>query len=568
MVSRTLITGILAAAACFAQTSYFPTSSYFREAYKRPVSKVELQPPQQLGNFLKQGADCARDIVAESAERSAAAAPKLEGIDVSMNEAPKVETAAKTTATRCLVLSLKDYLSLVMANHTTVQTSILSVETAKNSLTIAQAKFDPSVSLTFKPFVANGYSTISSKRYGDRNYDFGSVSLSQTLQTGQVLSFSGNGSKDITSGSPSSSSGLNFTFTQHLLKDRGSYITRTSLMRAQSSLKTSRLDFTSSLISLVNSAESAYWSLLSAKQSLYVATKNLGIQTAYMDYVKQQLDLGAISRLEVFNPQQQVESARVQVTNQEFQVRNAEDAIRRQIGADLDPAMKDVAIVVVDLPDLSSAESIVPDRELTVQKALAQNPSMLKRLEQLDAVQYSVAESRNALLPTLDFSFNTNVLGLNRNQGLAGYMGEMFGWTNSKYTWSLNFTFPVRNRSNTANLANTLISRQNQMLSLRAAQQDMRQQVLAAVSNFENALRSLELQKRARETAQLNYQAQVARYKLGMNQQIDVLQGSSTLTSADQSFVNSQITLRNNLLNLWVQTGELLDRRNIVVSAP
>jgi len=568
MVSRTLITGILAAAACFAQTSYFPTSSYFREAYKRPVSKVELQPPQKLADFLKQGPDCARDIVSESAERSAAAAPKLEGIDVSLNDAPVVVTSGTATATRCLVLSLKDYLSLVMANHTTVQTAILSVETSKNSLTIAQARFDPSISLTFRPNVANGYSTFTDKRYGSRNYDFGSISVNQTLPTGQVLTFSGNGSRSVTSGNPTASSGLNFGVTQHLLKDRGSYITRTSLMRAQSSLKTSRLSFTSSLISLVNSAESAYWSLLSSKQSLYVARKNLGIQTAYMDYVKQQLDLGAISRLEVFNPQQQVESARVSVTNQEFSVRNAEDAIRRQIGADLDPTMRDVAIVVVDLPDLSAAESIVPDRELTVQKAYTQSPSMLTRIEQLDALQYSVAESRNALLPTLDFTFNTNVLGLNSSQGLAGYMGEMFGWTNSKYTWSLNFTFPVRNRTNTANLANTLISRQSQTLALRGAQQDMRQTVLQAVTNFENALRSLELTKKSREVAQLNYQAQLARYKLGMNQQIDVLQGSSTLTSADQSVVNSQISLRNSLLNLWVQTGELLDRRNIVVSAP
>jgi outer membrane protein TolC len=568
MVSRTLITGILAAAACFAQTSYFPTSSYFREAYKRPVSKVELQPPQQLANFLKQGADCARDIVSESAEKSAAEAPKLEGIDVSLSDAPVVVTSGAATASRCLVLSLQNYLALVMANHTTVQTSILSVETSKNSLTIAQAKFDPSINLTFKPFVANGYNTFSQGRYAERNYDFGSVSLNQTLPTGQILSFTGNGARDVTSGLPSASSGLNFGVTQHLLKDRGSYITRTSLMRAQSTLKTSRLGFTSSLISLVNSAESAYWNLLSAKQSLYVARKNLGIQTAYMDYVNQQLDLGAISRLEIFNPQQQVESARVTVTNQEFSVRNAEDAIRRQIGADLDPTLRDVAIVVVDLPDLSAPESIVPDRELTVQKAYTQSPSLLSRIEQLDALQYSVADSRNALLPTLDLSFNTNVLGLNRNQGLAGYMGEMFGWTNSKYTWSLNFTFPVRNRVNTANLANTLINRQSQMLSLRGAQQDLRQSVLQAVNNFENALRSLDLTKKNRETAQLNYQAQLARYKLGINQQIDVLQGSSTLSSADQSVVNAQISLRTSLLNLWVQTGELLDRRNIVVNVP
>jgi outer membrane protein TolC len=568
MVYRTLLAGILFTAGAFAQLNYFPQPNYFREVYRTPDTKVVLEPPTKLSDFVKTGKDCERDVVAEGAERSAAAAPKLklENLDVSLEDAPIVVTASTTKADRCLVLSLNDYLSLVMANHTTVKTSYLSLETAKNSLIIAQARlFDPTISLTFKPGYVNSYSTLDSFRYGTRTLDFGSVDLKQTLGTGQVVSVSGNAAKDVALGDVTANSGLNFSITQHLLKGRGSYVTRIPIMQAQSKLKTSRFSLTSSLIDLVNRSEGSYWDLLSAKQSLYVARKNLGIQTQYMDYVNRQLELGAISDLEVFSPQQTVESAKVSVTNQEYAVRNAEDALRRQIGADLDPSLKDIAIVVVDLPDLSPAESVIPDREQMVNLAMTQSPGMLTRLENLDALEYSIAQSKNALLPSLDVTFNTRVAGLNSRQGLAGYMGEMFGWTNSKYSWSVNFTFPVRDRVSSYNLANSLIDKKSSTLALRGAQQDLRLSVNQAVTSFENALRSLDLQKKAREVSQLNYQAQLARYKLGSSTQIEVVKGSQDLATADQAVVNSQISLRKALLSMWVTTGELLDKRNIIV---
>ena len=73
MCLRTSTIGILLAAGAFAQMTSFPKPSYFREAFKKADTKVELQPPVRLKDFVKDG--------------------KLE-------------------------LSLKDYLALVMANNT------------------------------------------------------------------------------------------------------------------------------------------------------------------------------------------------------------------------------------------------------------------------------------------------------------------------------------------------------------------------------------------------------------------------------------------------------------------
>ena len=213
MLRRIFITGILLATGAFAQLSSFPTASYFREVFRPQDTKVELAPPAKLGDYVKEGADCARDVVREAAEKAAAAAPKLpiESLDVSLSDAPVVETKT-TTASRCLVLSLQDYLSLVMANQTSVQTAYLSVESSKNSLTSAYARFDPVLTLNFSPYQNYSYRTDSGK--AGSTFWSGSASLSQPLQTGQTLSFSGNGNRTTSSGLLTSSSGLSFGITQ------------------------------------------------------------------------------------------------------------------------------------------------------------------------------------------------------------------------------------------------------------------------------------------------------------------------------------------------------------------
>ncbi len=52
MISRLSIIAICLATAALAQISSFPLPSYFRETFARPVTKVELQPPVHLSDFV------------------------------------------------------------------------------------------------------------------------------------------------------------------------------------------------------------------------------------------------------------------------------------------------------------------------------------------------------------------------------------------------------------------------------------------------------------------------------------------------------------------------------------
>ena len=227
-----------------------------------------------------------------------------------------------------------------------------------------------------------------------------SLGYSQTLQTGQTLSFSGGGYKNTAWGTNTSyGSSMGFSATQPLLKNRGGYITRLPLIQAQSTLKIFQFQLRQNLLSFVNSAEGAYWQFISAREQLRVTLTAQDVSKANLDYTQHQLQLGAVNELSMYRPEQNYTASNVTTLQNEFAFRNQEDALRRQIGADIDPNVRDLPVVLTDTPDLSPAEAITPDRELTVQKALGLNPSIKIAMENLSADEYGLASARNGLLP-------------------------------------------------------------------------------------------------------------------------------------------------------------------------
>src|SRR5204863_7077634 len=133
---------------------------------------------------------------------------------------------------------------------------------------------------------------------------------------------------------------------QPLLRNRGRYVNRIPLMSAQSSYKVSEFTLRTQLLNLLNTAEAAYWSLISARESLRVQEKARDTQNEYLKYMQQQLDLGAISPLDIYNPQQSLAAAELQVSQARFNLRSAEDTLRHQIAVDLDPDVRKLPIVL------------------------------------------------------------------------------------------------------------------------------------------------------------------------------------------------------------------------------
>jgi outer membrane protein TolC len=549
MLSRTLFTGIVLTAGAFAQMSSFPKPNYFREVLQKTKTTVELRDPVRLKDFVVSG--------------------KLE-------------------------LSLKNYLELVMANNTDIAVTFLSLDMPRNNITSAFGVWDPTATASFSSTRSTSVPTNPSQ---SQNASLGStaktlsqplsLTYSQALDTGTSYQVGFGGIKSSYSNSfssynPSLSSSMSFAVTQNLIRSRSRYVNRLPVMQAQSTFRRAEFNLRASLLTWVNTAESTYWRVVSARENVGVQVKARDTSKANLDFVQKQLDLGAVSPLDIFNPEGQLASADLALSQARFALEQAEDALRHQIGVDLDPVLCKLPIELTEPVDISTT-SLDLDTEKEVRKALDNNPNVKAAMQALDIDDLGIQSANNLLLPQLTFtasyagagqggiytSSGSTLLGGGASLvipgGLTDALSQMFGLNNPTYRGSINLTLPIRNRTASMNLANSLVSKKTDALNLRNTQQATRLNVLTAISTLNGAIESLRLAKIQDDLQQKNYEAEKQKYELGTDINQNVVIALQALVVADSSVVTAQINVRTSILNLYTQTGELLDERGIIV---
>jgi outer membrane protein len=540
MLLRTLITGLLITAGAFAQLTNFPKPNYFRETFNKTQTKVELKDPVRLKDFVHDG--------------------KLE-------------------------LSLKDYLNLVMSNNTNIQIQMLTLETPKNAIQRAFGQWDPNLTASFNSQRARQNST--------QNVD-GSIVLSQlsqpfqaryqqTIDTGTQYNVQFNAQKSASNSpnnrfNPNLSSGLQMGFTQPLLRDRGRYVNRLSLMVARSNLRISEYTLRNNLITSITNAENAYWQVVLQRENLKVAQGARATAQEQADFVQRQLDLGALSPLDIFQTQQLVAQQDLNLANAQFSLTRAEEALRLQIAVDLDPQMRSLPIVLTEQAEVPNADSINFDPEPTVEKALRTRPDLQAANQRLDVDDLQIYQSKNGLLPRLNLTGNYQSSGLNVVKveqtpghfvnipgGFSDTLGQMFGFGFPTYSFGLTLNLPIRSHAASADLADALLRKKTDAFTLRNQQQNTRLQVLQAITDLNGAKEQLKLALKLREISQSNSDAMKKKYELGTELLPNVVRAAQDLNNAEYNVVSQQISLRRNVLNLLTATGELLEERGIVI---
>jgi outer membrane protein TolC len=541
MFSRHVLAGSTLAAvftaAAFGQLASFPKPAYFRETFSRPVTKVELKSPARLDDYVVGG--------------------KLE-------------------------LSLRSYLDLVMANNTDIAIQRLTVDVAQNAITRAFGVFDPLATASFT-------STEQRTPSGDQltgattlqqlsqpaNFTYG-----QTLPTGlqyQVDFFAQKLSTN--SGyyyyNPSISSNLAVNISQPLLKNRGAFINRLPITVASSSLRKTQYDLKTSLLQLVSNAENAYWDAVLARENLRVAESARDLADQALKRSQRELELGALSPLDIFNPQQQYATAQIGVSQAQYALRQTEDVLRRQIAADLDPQVRPLPIV---LTETVSPEVNAPpiDAEKEVQKAMLTRPDLKSAVQSLDIDDLGIKGARNELLPDLELtgSYSTQGLGgiyyptigeAGVPGGFSDALSQMFGFGYPLYSFGLTLNLPIRNHRASADMADALVAKKRDTLTVRTVRQQVRLDVLTAVSQVESSKDAMKLAVVAQDFSRKYMEAEQKKYELGNSTVFFVLQAQGALVAAESSVVQNAVSYRRNLMNLLLRTGDLLESRGIIV---
>ena len=538
---------LFALSSAFAQAPSFPRPSYFRQTFTSPDTRVELQNPVRLRDRVVGG--------------------KLE-------------------------LSLKQYLELVMANNTDVQIEMLSLETPKNAIQRAFSAWDPLASASFSDTKSTtpstgaleGADTVVSLSQPAR------FSFQQTLPNGMQYNVSFGATKSTSNSAfqtlnPALSSNVSVNFSQPLLRNRGAAINKLNLMLARSRYKISEYGLKTSLLQSVNSAESAYWDAVQARENLRVQENARKLADESLKLSQKELELGAISPLDIYNPEQQLATAELSVSQAKYALDQTFYSIRKQIGADLDPDLRKLPIVLTETVEATGTLDFEPEAE--VAKALATRPDVHSAVQNLDVDELNIRQAKNEFLPNLSLTGSytsqgvggiyyqrTNVFDTSGNAsqivtaipgGFGDALTQMFGFGYPVYSFGLNLSLPIRSHQAAADMADALVQKKRDALTIRTVQQQVRLSVLNAISSVNSSKDALKLAVSAKDFAQKYLDAENQKYQLGAEPMQFVLQAQTQLQQAESAVVQNEVGLRRNLLNLLTQTGELLDERGIVV---
>ena len=544
MLVRLVCLTAVAALLAVAQFATFPDKTYFREQWQAPPLDIEIESVGRLEDFYFDG--------------------KME-------------------------LSLRSYIELVMVNNPDINLQKLAVYEQQNAIQRAFSPFDPTLNLGF---TTNRSTTLpndilqgaSVRTNLNQRANF---TYSQTFDTGTNYTVGYVGGKtannsQFTNFNPSITQSLLFTVSQPLLRDRGRYVQRIPIFVARSRLKLTGEQVRERVIGLLVQAENAYWDVIDQRESLRVRENNLELARAFLERSRRELELGAISPLDIYQPEQQFATAQVGVTQFQYRLQQAEDTLRRWIGADLDPALRFAPLV---LTETAEPPVYIPsfEPEEQVAKALRLRPELEQNRRSLEIDDLNIRSSTNQLRPNLMLNANYSAQGRGGNffersllgsgstssvvpGGFPDALDQLFQFRFPTYGFGFTLQIPLRNRRAAANLADARIQKRRNLYSLRSIEQQVRQEVLNAVAGVEQSKAGILQATVARDFAQKRLDAEQKKYDLGVTTAFLVLDSQTTLVLSEADLLAQVIAYRRSMLNLLRATGDLLETRGVVLT--
>jgi outer membrane protein TolC len=479
-------------------------------------------------------------------------------------------------------LSLRSFIELTLANNTDIQLQKVLVEPTQNAITRAFSAFDPVLQANFNAnrAVTPATNILEGAQIVSQLTQPAAMFYNQTFASGTQLfanyNFNRFSSNNINQRvNPSYGSNLQMRFLQPLLRNRGNYINRVPILAARSRLRGVEYSTEDQLIRLLTQAENAYWDVVGSRENLQVQEQALALADASLKRAQRELELGALSALEIYQPQAQYARAEIFVTQARYRLQQAEDALRRQISVDLDPDLRNLPIVLTE-PVLPPTDNTPFDRERLVADAERYRPDIRSQLAQLDVDEYVIKAAVNNLKPDLGLT------GLYTTQGIGGTTlplaggppipggfgdawSQMWGFGFPVYGFGFQLRLPIKDRRASADYADAIVTKKADALRLRRLEQQTRLEVLNAISQVENSRASVDLAKIAADLAQKRVEADQRRYDLGTITLFFLLASQNDLQQAQSELVNNSIQYRRNQLNLLLRTGSLLQERGVVI---
>lgn len=495
-----------------------------------------------------------------------------------------------------VALSLEQVIEMALRNNLDIAVSRYDAQKAANDVIAEEGAFDPL--LTSSLFNQERTSPTGDELQGaairqDETQSY-SVGISQELSYGASWSATTSANRFSTNSefqqlNPSFSTNLELRYNQPLLRNFGRDAGAYTLRLARNNRSISAEAFREQVLSVVETAISAYWDLVFSIEDLAVKERSLELGLDLQRQNEIMVEVGTLAPIEITVAEAEVASRREAIITARSVLEDAEDTLLQILNADPRSELWDSPIYPIDLPVF---ESVEVDVDRAYAAALENRPEIRQTERELENAQLSMRFQKDQLRPQLDLELSLAYNGLagdryeivdldgdptttdDRVRTLAdtGSVGDSFDQViDADFdTWSvaLNFSYPIGNKAAKSRLANARLDYEQSLARLERLRDSLRVEVRRAVRNLRSSRERVEAAGVTRKLREEQLDAERKKFDEGLTTNYEVLQFQRDLEAARTGETQAVVDYSKAVVELKRITGDLLQDLGVQLVLP
>ncbi len=432
-----------------------------------------------------------------------------------------------------------------------------------------------------------GVPYLTSQNSGYQGY------FTQSFQTGTSYTLFLSGSRSTSTSltalfNPQVTSSFGVGINQPLLSGFGYRANAKFIRLAKNSANIADSVFRQQVITTVTQVLNLYYDLLYFRENVRVAERSLALAQKTLNDNKRQVEIGTLAPIEVVRAESEVAARQQDLIVAQTGLQQQQELIRTALSKQVDKELAAAEIDPTDqLPEPKPED--VPPLDEALSLAAKNRPEIEQADLNLRGQEITVKANRNGLLPSLNFFATYIGQGLSGNrcgQGLPVILCLQDPLTNGQvlpggssqaltqtfqgqfpdYSFGINLSFPIRNRSAQADAARALLEERQ----LRTQLQKTKNQVAQEVRNAEIALiqarAQIEAARKAVTLAEQTLDAEQKKFQLGESTVFLVIQAQRDLVVAEVRQVLARSIYAKALTQFTQATGTTLTKHKIEIA--
>jgi len=475
-------------------------------------------------------------------------------------------------------LSLQDAVAMALENNLDIKAARITPDLRSQDIIFQEAAFDPNV----------GASVFKSdnSRPSQNVFDIGTtgtvVSIDSTVNQydvgwGDSLRYGARYTADLSLQRFTSTSAnaifpttyyatLTFAYNQSLLRNFGRKANETQIVIAQTNHEISRSQFRNQVLTVLQSAEDAYWELVFAKRDLDVKMESLGLAQELLKLNRIKVQVGTLPPIEITQAEAEVANREQEVIVAENNVSNAEDTLRRVLNMPKADDAWSRAIMPMDQPDYQE-RAIDLDSEM--EEAIENRPDLEQARLSISNADTQLTYDRNQLKWDLGFQatyrldglagdqVDPNTMSLLSNQNILDALYYVRDRDFESWSVALALNVPIGNNAAEATYVGSRLAKEQREIDYENAR-------LAAEVDVRTAARAIQTDKKRIDAAEKNVElqrkkveAEQKKFENGMSTSFQVLTYQEDLTTALGTKNRALVDYRKSLTALERAKGTL-----------